>query len=134
VTEDRLRDAGLRVTRARIAVLEALERLGDHPTADEIHASIIGTGNRVSRATVFNAVDDLTAASLVMRADAGPGAARYEAAAAAHHHFICNRCGKVLDVAVAGPTTVATPLPGVPGRVDDTQIIYRGVCSSCLEP
>ena len=94
-------------------------------------AGIIDAGGSVSRATVFNALDDLTAAGLVMHADAGPGAVRYEAATAAHDHFICDRCGKVIDVVAGNVARPAHPPQGLGGRVDSAQIIYRGVCDAC---
>jgi Fe2+ or Zn2+ uptake regulation protein len=132
VSEDRIRGAGLKVTRARIAVLQALGELGGHPTADQVLAGISATGATVSRATVFNALDDLTGAGLVVRAGAGPGAARYEITGETHHHFVCGRCGKVADVVPPDDR----PLPADPGeihgRVDDTQIVYHGVCGDCL--
>jgi Fe2+ or Zn2+ uptake regulation protein len=114
-------------------VLGTLEDLGGHPTADEVLTAIIAAGGRVSRATVFNALDDLTAAGLVMHADAGPGAVRYEAATAAHDHFVCARCGKVIDVPSDNVARPAHPPPGFDGRVDGVQIIYRGVCSACRD-
>ena len=130
--EELLRDAGLRVTQARITVLNALEQLDDHPTADEVFAAIPDRGVTVSRATVFNVLDDLAAAELVMRADAGPGAARYEIATTFHHHFVCRSCGMVVDV----PCVDSSPLcvdPGlVDGQVDNAQIIFRGTCARCL--
>jgi len=89
-------------------------------------------GVSVSRATVFNALDDLTDAGLVMRAGAGPGAARYEAAAELHHHFVCRECGSVSDVPCHGPATCLDPAD-IDGVVEDSQVIFQGICRSCLE-
>lgn len=43
-------------------------------------------------------LDDLVATGLVMLADAGPGRALYEVATEWHHHFVCRRCQRVIDV------------------------------------
>ena len=95
-------------------------------------ACTIVIGQRVSRATVFNALDDLTAAGIVMRAVAGPGAVRYELATQAHHHFVCSRCGAVADVPQTSTPALAITPTGIEGVVEDTQVVYRGVCASCL--
>lgn len=112
-------------------MLGTLEDLGGHPAADEVLAAIIDAGDSVSRATVFNALDDLTAAGLVMRADAGPGAVRYEAATAPHDHFVCAECGKVIDIPANDAVRPVRPPHGFDGQVDSVQIIYRGVCKGC---
>jgi Fur family transcriptional regulator, peroxide stress response regulator len=93
---------------------------------------ISGTEATVSRATVFNALADLTSNGLVMRADTGPGAARYEVATTGHHHFVCNRCGRVADVPMTLDAPESPEPTGIDGRVDDTHVLYRGVCSECL--
>ncbi|MCP4307147.1 MAG: transcriptional repressor [bacterium] len=132
--ETQLRDAGLKATRTRIAVVAALRDLGGHQTADEVSTALAANDAVVSRATVFNALDDLTRAGLVMVADAGPGATRYEWADRWHHHFVCTSCGAISDVACPEDSPRCVDAPGVEGTVDDVQVIFRGTCSSCLGP
>ncbi|MDX2467452.1 MAG: Fur family transcriptional regulator [Acidimicrobiia bacterium] len=124
---------GLKATRARIAVVSALQDSGGHQTADEVSRVLAGRGTVVSRATVFNALDDLTRAGLVMVADAGPGATRYESADVWHHHFVCISCGAISDVACRDDSPRCVDTTGVEGQVDEVQVIFRGTCSACLE-
>lgn len=131
-TEQYLRDAGLRVTQARVTVIAALQELGGHPTADEVWGAPATQNGGVSRATVFNALDDLTQAGLVMIADAGPGATRYERAARWHHHFVCGGCGAITDVACIEDAPLCVDPGGVDGKVDAVQVIFRGTCAGCL--
>jgi len=81
--------------------------------------------------TVYNAVSALRSAGLVMAADAGPGRALYEAGEAWHHHFVCRRCGQVVDVAciVGRRSCLDAALDGV--EVDEAQVIFRGLCTLC---
>ncbi|HEY2693878.1 MAG TPA: transcriptional repressor [Pseudonocardiaceae bacterium] len=72
----RLRDAGLRATGPRIEILAALEILGGHRAAEEIHDLLTAQGERIPRSSVYNVLVSLADAGLVMRADAGPGAVR----------------------------------------------------------
>ena len=96
--EHRLRKHGLRVTRPRLAVYEALCASADHPTAEELYRRLRAKPQRMSMATVYNCLEALTRSGLAARFDAGPGAARFEAETKHHHHLICRRCGKVEDI------------------------------------
>ncbi len=127
----RLRDAGLRVTTARMAVIRALETLGGHRTADEIGAAVGAGGAAIPRASLYHALGALTRAEVVLVADAGPGTTRYEVAAAWHHHLVCRACGAIVDVpcAAGARPCLEAELPGA--MVDEAQVIYRGLCGSC---
>lgn len=130
---ERLRDAGLRVTRPRMAVAAALDALGGHRTADEIHAYLVGgaVADGLPRTSVYNALAALCAAGVAMPADVGPGAAAFELATHWHHHFVCRDCGAVQDVeCIIGAKPCLTPV-GEFGSVDEAQVIFRGLCLDC---
>lgn len=128
---ERLHAAGLRATRPRVAVLEALGEDRGHRSAEELLVILAARPVRLARASVYNVLDDLVATGLVMLADAGPGRALYEVANEWHHHFVCRRCQRVIDVpceAGSRPCLEAT----VPGAViDEAQVILRGLCADC---
>jgi Fe2+ or Zn2+ uptake regulation protein len=131
----RLQEAGLRVTRPRLAVVAALRELGGHHTADEVHAHLIKRDTALPRTSVYNSLVLLADLGVLMRADVGPGAVVYELADTWHHHFVCRSCGSVRDV----PCAVGTPPPCLSpsededvGQVDEAQVIFRGICRNCL--
>ncbi len=129
---EQLRSAGLRVTQARLGVLDTLTALGGHPTVDDVARELDARSVTVSRTSVFNVLADLTSAGLVMVADTGPGSTRYEIDTGWHHHFVCRSCGTVTDVACAKETKPCmTPDEDV-GIIDEAQVIYRGTCNTCL--
>jgi Fe2+ or Zn2+ uptake regulation protein len=131
VTE-RLRDAGLRATRPRLAVIQALRVLGGHQTADEVHAHLVKNDVLHSRTSVYNSLVALADAGLVRPADVGRGAMTYEEAGTWHHHFVCRRCGQVSDVScVVGAKPCLTPREDV-GVVDEAQVLFHGTCHRCL--
>ena len=127
----RLRAGGLRVTPARMTVLRAVEALGGHRTADEIGASLTAAGAGIPRASLYHVLGALSAAGVLLVADAGPGTTRYEAARTWHHHLVCRVCGAIVDVpCVRGSRPCLEPdLPGV--EVDEAQVIFRGRCAAC---
>jgi Fe2+ or Zn2+ uptake regulation protein len=129
-----LRHAGLRATRPRLAVAQALHAMGGHHTADEVHAYLVKNDVTLSRMSVYNSLVVLAEAGLIQRADVGRGATVYEQAGAWHHHFICRRCGQVSDVScLIGAKPCLTPLEDV-GLVDEAQVLFRGICHSCRDP
>lgn len=131
--ETRLREAGLRVTGPRTAVYNLLKSLGGHHSADDLAQRLEAEGTGMSRASVFNVLNDLSSAGLIMLSDAGPGRAFYEASEKWHHHFVCRGCGEIFDVPCAkGRKPCLMPdLPGPGFSVDEAQVIFRGLCPSC---
>ncbi|MFC4529407.1 Fur family transcriptional regulator [Sphaerisporangium dianthi] len=127
-----LRSAGLRATRPRLAVIEALRSMGGHRTADDVHAHLAGRGVSLPRTSVYNSLVTLADLGVVLRADVGPGAAVYEVAERRHHHFVCRRCGQVSDVPCAGDAKPCLAPGGDMGEVEEAQVIFRGVCHDCL--
>jgi Fe2+ or Zn2+ uptake regulation protein len=129
----RLRDAGLRVTRPRLVVYQALLDLEGHRSVDEIGQALRQRGQALPRTSIYNVVEALRLASLVMGADAGPGRALYEASDAPHHHFVCRNCARVMDVpCVVGETPCLAPqFDG--GQADEAQVIFRGLCNACAQ-
>ena len=128
---ERLREAGLRATAPRLAVLGELVASPGHHAADELADRLDARGVRIARASVYNVLDDLVRCELVMLADAGPGRALYEAREVEHHHFVCRRCGTVADVPciVGERPCLEAASPGA--VVDQAQVIFRGLCGGC---
>ena len=91
------------------------------------------TASRATAATIAAMMDDedLSAAKVILAADAGPGRALYEAAVQWHHHFVCRSCGRLIDVeCVVGEQPCLNPdLPGA--DVDEAAVIFRGSCPDC---
>jgi Fe2+ or Zn2+ uptake regulation protein len=129
--ESRLREAELRLTPQRFAVLEYLTRAAGHPTADQIACEINRRFPRASRATVYNALKALRDAGLVREVATEEALTRYESNVGPHHHFVCRACGKIEDVppeAFAVPARVQ--LEGG-HEVETFEVVLRGLCGAC---
>ncbi len=130
--ERSLREADLRVTRPRIAVLRAVH---SHPHADTnsiIDAVRLQLGD-VSHQAVYDVLQALTIAGLVRRIQPSGSVARYEARVADnHHHIVCRSCGAVADVdCPVGETPCLTPAQQHGYTVDEAEVIYWGLCPAC---
>jgi Fe2+ or Zn2+ uptake regulation protein len=135
VTDDlqqMLRGARLRVTRPRVAVLDAVHR---HPHGDT--ESIIGAVRRelpeVSHQAVYDSLHALTAAGLVRRIQPSGSVARYESRVGDnHHHVVCRSCGAIADVDCAvgdAPCLTASDDNGF--SIDEAEVVYWGRCPTC---
>jgi Fur family ferric uptake transcriptional regulator len=134
---DQLRTADLRVTRPRLAVLEAVYA---HPHADTetIFSAVRETLPDVSRQAVYDVLAALTGAKLVRRIQPSGSVARYESRVGDnHHHVVCRSCGTIADVDCAvgeAPCLVPSDEDGaLDGFVlDEAEVIYWGLCPDCL--
>jgi Fe2+ or Zn2+ uptake regulation protein len=131
--ESALREAGLRVTRPRLAVLDAVH---GHPHADTdaLFGLVRSELGEVSQQAVYDVLRALTAARLVRRFEPMGSPARYEARVGDHHHhLVCRDCGDIVDVDhTAGDTTCLTPAAGSGYEVDETEVIFWGRCARCV--
>jgi Fur family transcriptional regulator, stress-responsive regulator len=130
---ERLRDVGLRVTAARLAVLDAIPP-GSHLDADQVATKVRDRLGRVSTQAVYDVLRALTDAGLLRRVEIpGSPAARYERwLHDNHHHLVCRSCGTVSDVACAtGDAPCLVPTDSAGYAVDEAEVIYWGLCPSC---
>jgi Fur family transcriptional regulator, peroxide stress response regulator len=125
-----LEDSGLRCTPQRYAVMAFLMEQNSHPTAAEIFEAVNRADPRSSKATTYNNLKDLVHAGLVREVAVEGRAARYDAKGVRHHHFICDRCGKVEDMEFYGVPKPA--LRSLGKRVlRECEVIFRGFCAKC---
>lgn len=129
-TDERLRTAGLRATRPRKLVLELLDGLPGHHSADDIADGLAARATPLPRASVYNVLDALSTGGLIMVADAGPGRTLFEASGRWHHHFVCRSCGEVRDVECVGDAKPCLHAE-IDADVDEAQVIFRGRCRGC---
>ena len=125
-----MRDAGMRVTPQRYAVLEYLAGTRDHPTAEQIDAAVNLRFPTASRASIYNVLHALRDAGLVHEIHLDDAVARYDANLGKHHHFICRRCGGLDDV----DWHIAPDLEHRIGDgrvVDSYEVVLRGLCAEC---
>ncbi|MEU0342373.1 Fur family transcriptional regulator [Streptomyces bobili] len=131
-TAGELRGAGLRVTAARVALLDTV-RDGDHLGVEAIAAGVRDRVGHISLQAVYEALHALTAAGLLRRIEPPGSPARFEGRVGDnHHHLVCRSCGTVADVDCAvghAPCLTASDNRGF--SVDEAEVIYWGLCPAC---
>ena len=128
----RLREAGLRATAPRVAVLEELERNRSHPNALEIHRLLSARHPSLSVSTVYLTIEALVKAGLLRRLPARDGRLRVDGVVEEHDHAVCRRCGDVFDLPEKAPIARSTPR-GLPKgtRVLSARVEYDVLCARC---
>jgi Fe2+ or Zn2+ uptake regulation protein len=130
--EPLLRQAALRVTRPRVAVLTAVH---EHPHSDT--DSIVRFARErlgeVSTQAVYDVLRALTTARLVRRIEPAGSVPRYESRVGDnHHHVICRACGEIADVDCAVDYTPCLTASDDHGyRIDEAEVVYWGLCPAC---
>jgi Fur family ferric uptake transcriptional regulator len=134
--QERLRDAGLRATTSRVAVLHVLEASHDHPRVDQVIDRVRASGVSISTQAAYDVCDALRGASLARRIQPADSPARYEARVGDnHHHVVCRACGATADVDCATGRTPCLAAAQTHGFViDEAEVTYWGVCPACRAP
>ncbi|MFE9692470.1 Fur family transcriptional regulator [Micromonospora sp. NPDC005806] len=127
-----LRGAALRVTRPRVAVLNAV-CAHPHADTDSIIGAVRGDLPGVSRQAVYDVLHALTAAGLVRCIQPPGSVARYESRVGDnHHHVVCRSCGVIADVDCAvGEVPCLTASDDNGFSIDEAEVVYWGRCPDC---
>ncbi len=130
--ETLLRGASLRVTRPRMAVLEAVHQ-HPHADTDAVIQAVRRDQANVSHQAVYDVLRALTDAGLLRRIQPAGATARYEARVGDnHHHVVCRSCGSIADVDCAvghSPCLTASDDHGF--VVEEAEVVYWGTCPEC---
>ena len=99
VTEirDKLIEKGLKVTPQRIAILEAIIKLNNHPAAEKIIEYIRKNHPNIATATVYKVLDALVANELISKVTTERDVMRYDAVMESHHHLYCSESDRIED-------------------------------------
>jgi Fur family iron response transcriptional regulator len=122
----RLKKAELRPTRQRLALGKLLFDGGDrHVTAEKLHDEATGQGIRVSLATVYNTLNQFTAAGLLREVVVAPGRSYFDTNITNHHHFFYEDGGALEDIPGDAITLAKLPEPPAGAQVERVDVVVR---------
>ncbi|MDO4785262.1 MAG: Fur family transcriptional regulator [Propionibacteriaceae bacterium] len=129
--KDRLRSVGLRVTAARLAVIDIISE-HPHATVDEIRDLAIGRLGSLSVQATYDVLAALHGARLIRRIEPAGQPPRYEMHLDNHHHLMCRGCGRLQDTEChVGTAPCLAPVSTHGFVVDEAEVIFWGLCPSC---
>jgi Fur family peroxide stress response transcriptional regulator len=127
--------AMMRQSKKRDAMLSLLQSVTDHPSADRIYQQLKPRYPDLSLGTVYRNLGQLCGQGLVKRVGTVNGQERYDGQTSPHSHFICNRCGSVMDLPRLSPGEGCVDQLGVQYGfiVQDCEFVVRGLCRDCAD-
>lgn len=116
----------------RSLVLDAVNRLKSHATADEVYAEVAATHPNISKATVYRNLNLLSEMGMIRKLEIPGGADRFDHICKEHCHVKCEKCGRVFDIEIPY-------IDGLDNRVENRNgfeltgydILFRGICPGC---
>jgi Fur family transcriptional regulator, peroxide stress response regulator len=88
---------GLRITPQRLVIFEAILKLNNHPTTDDIAAFIKHDHPNIATGTVYKVLDSLVANGLIKKVKTERDVMRYDAILENHHHLYCAESDRIAD-------------------------------------
>ena len=123
---ERLRTAGLRPTRQRVALARLLfEGEHRHVTAEGLHAEVKAGRHPVSLATVYNTLNQFRDAGLLREVIVAPGRSYFDTNTGHHHHFFVENDGELHDFPSTEVTIEGLPQPPRGTRMTRVDVIVR---------
>jgi Fe2+ or Zn2+ uptake regulation protein len=127
-----LRQRGIQITAQRLAVLRAVAAR-PHITADAVAEAVRAEIGAISLQSVYDALGVLVTEGLIRRIQPAGSPARFEDRVGDnHHHLICRKCGRTVDVDCAvgvAPCLAALDEKGY--EIDEAEVVYWGRCPDC---
>ncbi len=132
--ESLCRQNGLSLTVQRRAIMENLANRKDHPTADQIYNEIKDRLQGVSRTTVYRVLETFVQLGLAQKICNPDAKARFDANVNRHHHAICLRCEKVIDIHDDCLDHLTLPVCDQSDfEIADYSISFVGRCATCRD-
>ncbi len=126
-----LRHLGYRITPQRIAVLEILRSTAAHITAQEIFTAAEITIPGINEATIYRILDIFCKEGLVFVSHLEGSQIVYELGSK-HHHIVCRKCGKDLQIKHDSLNDIYAQLEQLSGyQLDSTHLTFLGICPDC---
>lgn len=126
--------ATIKHSRQREQIIEFLKGRKDHPTADVVYQNVRMGNPSISLGTVYRNLTLLSELGEIQRLCPGDGTNHFDADITPHYHFVCNKCGAVIDLVMKTPKNLEQmAAAGFEGKIDGHVTYFYGTCKSCTE-
>jgi len=126
-----LEAASIKPTFERLSILQYLDKKHNHPTAAMIYDEVLKKVPTISKTTVYNSLNLFIDKGFVTPLYITGSEVRYDFATKPHHHFFCEKCGKIYDLEVECPIFKKKHFQG--HLIREQHSYFRGICRDCLE-
>jgi Fe2+ or Zn2+ uptake regulation protein len=124
-----LKDHSIKITSQRLEILKYLDEHHTHPDVEEIYSELKKKHPSLSRTTVYNSLEILKKNKIVQSLTISGSELRYDVEESLHHHFLCKKCGAILDISITCPNMNRILDGG--HRVEEVHGYFKGICKNC---
>ena len=122
----------MRLTTQRQIILEELEKVSSHPTANEVYDMVRKRLPRIGLGTVYRNLELMAETGIILKLEVGGTQKRFDATTHPHYHIRCISCGKVEDIEIP----VMADIDQAAAELSNYQVLghhieFSGVCSTC---
>lgn len=128
-----MKERALRSTPQRRLILDILQQIPDHPTAETVYARAAARRPKISLGTVYRNLALLCELGQIRRIPVPGGPDHFDECCREHCHFLCTACGEMCDVpAECAPLSEHLSLSSMPGfSISGRFLVYTGLCPTC---
>lgn len=122
----------LKYSRQRELIKDFLCGRKDHPTADVVYTNVRQQFPNISLGTVYRNLTLLSDMGEIQRLRLGDGVDHFDADISRHNHFVCSKCGCVIDLDMESIDSITeTAGKNFPGEIDGHITYFYGTCGNC---
>jgi len=120
-------------SRQRERILEILRSTDSHPTANWIYDRLKPEFPDLSLGTVYRNLRILERQGEIVHLESGSTFDRFDARKGPHYHFICDSCGKVMDLDIPAASKLERMAEKAVGvKVERHRLDFFGLCPACV--
>lgn len=129
-SKELLEASGLKPTYPRLKILLYLEKHENHPTVEMIYEDLIKEIPTISKTTIYNTLNSFLEKGIINAITITGTETRYDYKISPHHHFLCSRCGRVIDIDIKCPYVEKKEFDG--HKIKEIHGYFKGICRECL--
>ena len=119
-------------SKQREIILNILKENVVHPTAEYLYAKIQEKDPKISLATLYRNLNQLTENGIIKKIDGLENSSHYDHNTHNHYHFICKKCNRVYDIKSEVAPDLINKTEELTGfLIENHDIVFSGICKEC---
>lgn len=121
-------------SKQREVILNTLKENVVHPTAEYLYAKVKEKDPKISLATLYRNLNQLTENGIIKKIDGLETSSHYDHNTHEHYHFICTKCRRVFDIdAEVAPELIRRTEEKTDFLIENHDIVFSGICKDCRQ-
>ena len=126
-----LEENGISPSLQRLIILRYLLEQSSHPSAEQVYQALIQEIPTLSKTTIYNTVKLFSKKGIIRQIALYGNELHYETQPGIHAHFLCTKCGKIIDLIQPEEESFVKECNG--HLIKEKEVIYKGICKDCRE-